>query len=141
MVIGLLALILGITWISFSRRGQKPTQTFPATINRDCAPCDGSAFTVSIPMEAGNVIAISIWQSPDIKLPKTFSFPDKTGQVGNAAYQLASSEYKQLSGTVFFRRVGADSPVEGRFELVTETGQRFIGQFKAEWDNQIMMCG
>ena len=126
---------------TFSARNQEPAQVLPATVTRDCAPWDGSAFTVVVPMEAGGVINVSIWQAPDIKLPVTFSFPDNTGQVGNASYQLASGEYEQLSGTVFFQRVAEGSQVEGKFELVTETGQRFEGQFKAEWEEQLMMCG
>ena len=92
-------------------------------------------------MNDGTIINISIWQSPDIKLPVTFSFPDNTGQVGNASYQFASGEYEQLTGTVFFQRVAQGSPTEGRFELVTESGQRFTGQFKAEWEDQFMLCG
>ncbi len=134
-------LILGIALFTFSARNQAPTQTFPATINRDCAPWDGSAFTVSIPLSDGAIIDISIWKSPDIKLPVTFSFPDNTGQVGNASYRLTSSEYEQLSGKVFFWRVDEGSAVEGRFELVTEAGRQFKGQFKADWENQIMLCG
>lgn len=141
MAIGLLVLLLGITWFSFSSRHQEALQTFPATVNRDCAPWDGSAFTVSIPMNVGTIINISIWQAPDIKLPVTFSFPDDTGQVGNASYQMASGESEQLSGTVFFKHVEAESPVEGRFELVTEAGQRFEGQFTADWKDDFMLCG
>lgn len=134
-------LILGIALFSFSTRDQEHVQVFPATINRDCAPWDGSAFRVSVPMSAGNVIDISIWQSPDIKFSKTFSFPDATGQVGNASIRSASGEYEQLSGTVFFQRVDNGSHVEGRFELATETGQRFAGQFEAEWENKVALCG
>ena len=139
--VGLLALILGITWYSFSRRNQEPAQIFPSTVSRDCAPWDGSAFTVSVPMDDGGVISISIWKSPDIKLPVTLSFPDNTGQVGNATYQSLSNEYKQLNGKVFFWRVDAESPIEGEFDLMYENGQQFKGKFKAEWENSVMMCG
>ena len=139
IAIGLL--ILGVALFTFAARSQELVQATPATVTRDCAPWDGSAFTVSIPMEAGDSINVSIWQAPDIKLPVTFSFPDNTGQVGNASYQLTSGEYEQLSGTVFFQRVAEGSPLEGKFELVTETGQRFEGQFKAEWKDQFVMCG
>ena len=139
IAIGLL--LLGVAVFIFSTQDQEPAQTFSATINRDCAPWDGSAFTVSIPMSAGAVIDISIWQSPDIKFSKTFSFPDNTGQVGNVSIRSASGEYEQLSGTVFFQRVDEGSPVSGRFELATEAGQRFEGQFEAGWENQIALCG
>ena len=42
-------LILVIAWFMYSSRNQDVAQVFPATIDRDCAPWDGSAFTVSIP--------------------------------------------------------------------------------------------
>ena len=114
IAIGLIILVLGITWYSFSTRNQVSEEIFPATINRDCAPWDGAAFTVSVPMD-GEDINISIWQSPDISLPVTFSFPDETGQVGNASLQFQVGLSQPLSGEVFFWRADAESPVEGRF--------------------------
>jgi len=122
-------------------RSQASAQIFPASINRDCAPWDGSAFRVTIPMENGTSLDISIWKAPDIKFPTTFSFPDNTGQVGNASYQLSGDKYEQLSGKVFFSRVDQGSPVEGRFELIIEAGKQIKGQFKAEWGNLVVMCG
>lgn len=141
LVFAIVLLILGVTVFTFKTRNQQPEQIFPATVNRDCAPWDGSAFSVSIPMSAGAVVDIYIWQSPDIKFSKTFSFPDNTGQVGNASLRSVSGEYEQLSGTVFFQRVDEGSPVAGRFELVTEAGQRFEGQFEAGWENRVAVCG
>jgi hypothetical protein len=141
IAIGLIILILGITWISFSRRDQEPMQTLQATINRDCAPWDGSAFTVSVPMKDGTIIYISIWQSPDISLPVTFSFPDETGQIGFAYILPELDPLQQLSGEVFFLRVNAEGPVEGRFDLKDHSGKQFIGKFKAEWGNGTAMCG
>lgn len=139
IAIGLL--VLGIAFLSFSPQNQEPVQVFPATVSRDCAPWDGSAFRVSVPMEDGAVIDIGIWQAPDIKFSKTFSFPDDTGQVGYVSLRLTSDKYQQLSGTVFFHRVDVENPVVGRFELVTQAGQRFEGQFKAEWKDQMARCG
>ena len=141
IAISLLILILGVSLFTYSTQKKEPSQIFPATVNRDCAPWDGSAFTVSIPMRYGAIIDISIWKSPDIKFPITFLFPNDTGQVGNVSYRLASGEYRQLSGKVFLWRVEEGSPVEGRFELVTEAGRQFKGQFKADWENQIRLCG
>src|SRR5687768_7811837 len=80
IAIVLLTLILGIGLFTFSTRNQHPVHVFTATINRDCAPWDGAAFTVSIPYDSVSTITISIWQSPDIKFPSTFSFPDPTGR-------------------------------------------------------------
>ena len=138
---GLVILVFGIAWYTFSTRNQAATPVFPATINRDCAPWDGAAFTVSIPVDNGTNIDISIWQSPDIKLPVTFSFPDETGQVGNAVDRSLSGEYEQLSGKVSFSRVVEGSPVEGDFTFTSERGEQFKGQFKAEWEDEIVMCG
>jgi len=141
IIVVLIIFVLGITWVSFSARNQEPTQTFPATINRDCAPWDGAAFIVTIPMEAGGVVDISIWQSPDIKFPITFSFPDDTGQIGNTSYRSVSSEYEQLSGKVFFSQVNIENSVEGKFDLENKSGKSFKGTFIAEWGNEIIMCG
>jgi hypothetical protein len=108
-------LILGIALFTFSPQNQAPTQVFTATVNRDCAPWDGSAFRVSIPMKDGTVINISIWQAPDIKFSKTFMFPDDTGQVGNASLLLANGEYETLSGEVRLEGVSEGKPFAGRF--------------------------
>ena len=134
-------LILGIALFTFSARNQEPAQIFPATVNRDCAPWDGSAFTVSIRYDPTTTITILIWQSPDIKIPTTFTFPDDTGQVGTAYILPELDPLQQLRGTIFFWQVEEGRPIGGRFELVTEAGQRFEGQFKAEWENQMALCG
>jgi len=134
-------LILGIALFAFSARNQEPAQIFSATVNRDCAPWDGSAFTVSIRYDPTTTITILIWQSPDIKIPTTFTFPDDTGQVGTAYILPELDPLQQLRGTIFFWQVEEGHPIEGRFKLVTEAGQRFEGQFKAEWENQMALCG
>ena len=134
-------LIFGIAWFTFSNRNKEPAQVFPATINRDCAPWDGSAFTVSIPTNHGIIIHISIWQSPDIKRPVRFSFPDKSGQIGFAYILPEVDPLQQLSGEVSFTRVKEGIPVEGEFDLITESGKQLKGRFKAEWGNQVVYCG
>ena len=141
IVVGLIILILGVTWLSFSTRNQEPAQIFPATINRDCAPWDGAAFTLSIPTEDGIIIHVSIWQSPAMKLPVTYSFPDETGQIGFAYILPELDPLQQLSGEVFFRRVEEGIPVEGEFNFTTENGKEFKGSFTAEWGNEVVYCG
>ena len=141
LAVGLLILLLGVVIFASSKQNQGPIKAFPATINRDCAPWDGAAFTVSIPYEAGSFINILIWQTPDIRLPSRFSFPDETMRLGNATFLLRYSYSVPLAGTVFFWRVEQGSPVEGRFDLVTEAGQRLKGTFKAEWGNEVAYCG
>jgi hypothetical protein len=127
-------LILGMAWLTYAT-------IFPSTINRDCAPWDGAAFTLSISMEDGTVIYVSIWQSPDIKLPVIFSIPDETGQIGVAYILPEPDTFHELSGEVSFRRVEVGIPVEGVFDLETESGEQFKGKFKAEWGNEVVYCG
>ena len=140
ILIGLIILLLGVTWLSYSRQDQEPAQVFPATINRDCAPWDGVAFTLSIPTEDGIIIHVSIWQSPDIKLPVTFTFPDETRQIGFSYILPEPDPLHQLSGEVSFWRVEEGIPVEGEFSFTTESGQQFKGSFTAEWGNEVVYC-
>lgn len=133
--------ILVFSLLGISVRNRKTAQIFPATINRDCAPWDGSAFLVSIPYSAGTLINISIWQAPDLKLPALFSFPDNSMTRGNATYLVRFSHSVPLSGTVFFWRVEQGHPVEGWLNLQTEAGQRLRGRIKAEWGDEAVYCG
>lgn len=139
LIIFLILSISGVWYFSGLER-QAPVEIFPATIDRDCAPWDAPAFTISIPYEAGSSINISIWQEPDIKLPARFFFPDESIRGGSAIFLLRYSYPVELAGIVFLSRVERDNPVEGRFDLVTETGQRLDGKFKAEWGNEIVYC-
>ena len=141
MIVGLIILILDIAWLTYSTRNQKPVQVFSATINRDCAPWDGAAFTVSVPMEDGTSIKISIWQSPDIKHPIKFSLPDETGQIGVAYIPTNLNSFQELHGEVSFQRVEEGMPVEGEFSFTAESGEQFNSRFKAEWGNQVVYCG
>lgn len=139
--IGIILLVLGISLYTYIQRDSIPTENFPATAHRDCAPWDGSAFTVQIPLQEGTTIDISIWQSPDILLPVQFKFPDRTGQVGNAILVNQADRPGQLSGTVSFIRVDPSATVEGRFDLRDEAGNSFQGKFSAEWDDFTALCG
>jgi len=139
IAIGLL--ILGMVLFTLSTRNQEPTQVFPATVNRDCAPWDGAAFTVSFRYDSITTITISIWQSPSFTFPVTFSFPDGSMRVGIAYSLMELDPLEELTGKVTFLRVEAGSPVEGEFNLRTQRGKQFKGKFVAEWGNQIAMCG
>jgi hypothetical protein len=141
MAISLVLLVLGITIFTFPKRDQEKMRFFPATIGRDCAPWDGSAFTVSIRYDSASTIRISIWQSPDIKVPSTFSFPDETGRVGQVYILSDLDPMIPLSGKVFFQRGDRESPVEGEFVLMGENGKRFKGKFNAKWENKVVYCG
>jgi hypothetical protein len=141
IAIGLVIFVLGIAFFTFSKRNQVTILDFPATIGRDCAPWDGGAFTTSVRYSPTSTIIISIWKSPDIKLPTTFSFPDETGVVGNAYILSETDPLIPLSGKVFFQKVEQESPVVGEFYLTDESGKRFTGRFSATWKNEVVACG
>lgn len=137
----LLIALFGIAVFTFSSRSQGPEQVFTGTIDRDCAPWDGGAFTVQIPLNDGGTLSVSIWQSPEINSPSTFSFPDTTMQVGNASLLPQFGEPEQLTGQVWFQSVSQERPVEGRFSLTSERGEVLEGRFFATWGSQIVYCG
>ncbi len=139
-VLGFALGIFLIRMVSMGRQDQEPTQMFPATIQRDCAPWDGPAFTISIPLEQ-SAIRISIYRSPEIRLPVTFSFPDATMQEGSAALHTLTRIPDPLTGTVWLRRAEQGKPVEGRFSFTMESGESLTGRFVAEWRNEIILCG
>jgi hypothetical protein len=141
IAIGLVIFILGIAFFTFSKRNQETIQAFPAAIGRDCAPWDGAAFATSVRYSPTSTIIISIWKSPDIKLPTTFSFPDETSAVGYAYILSETDPLIPLSGNVFFRRVDQESPVAGEFNLTDESGKRFKGKFNATWKHETVACG
>ena len=141
IAIGLLIFLFGIAWLTFSTQNREPVQVFRATINRDCAPWDGSAFTMSFRYDPITTITISVWQSPDIKFPTTFTFPDETGQIGFAYTLPELDPLEELTGKVTFWRVEQDVPVEGEFNFMTQRGKQFNGKFKAEWGNEVVYCG
>ena len=138
--VGLIVAFLGVTYYLYSTRSQEPLPVFAATIDRDCAPWDGGAFTVSIPTQDA-VIKVSIYQSADIRSPVKFTFPDESGQSGSAYLMVPAGVSEALSGQVSFRAITQETSVEGRFDLNTETGKQFKGAFIAEWGNEIVFCG
>ena len=141
VLLALLLIALDGIWFFYGSEAQAPSQVFPATVDRDCAPWDGGAFTVSIPWSDGSTISISIYQSPDIKLPSSFSFPDESMSAGNALHLPPGSLPEQLAGKVWFRHVEEGTPVEGRFQLRSAAGTQFEGKLDAEWGDEIVYCG
>ena len=141
LLVGVGLLILGIAYVTFSTREQEPLRTFPATINNDCAPWDGAAFTVSVQYDPATVIYISIWRAPDINFPSIFPIRKDAEQEGHAYILPELGPYVMLNGEVSFRQVRAGMPVEGRFSLTSERGDQFEGQFIAEWGDQVVFCG
>lgn len=140
-VTALLMLLFGIAISIFSMQSQAPENLFPATVNPDCAPWDGAAFTVSIPYDPVSVMTISIWKPPVLEFPTTFSLPDDAGQVGYASILSATGPLSPLHGEVWFQSVELGRLVEGRFNLTSERGEQFKGKFIAEWEGQRAFCG
>jgi hypothetical protein len=137
----LLLIALGGIWFLTRGETQAPSQVFPAVINRDCAPWDGAAFAVSMPLSDGSTIYVSIYQSPDIKFPSSYSFPDESKREGNAYLLLPDGSPEQLAGRVWFQRVQGGTPVEGRLQFRSEAGAQLEGEFVAEWGDEIIYCG
>ena len=130
-----------IALITFSKRDQEQVQVFSTKINRDCAPWDGAAFTVSISYRPASDIYVSIWQQPDKNFPSAFTFPDETGRIGYVYILPEIDPLIQLRGKVNFQRIERGIPVEGSFDFQDESGHRYKGKFIAEWGNEAVVCG
>ena len=128
-----------------SRQGD--VSTFYAEIQRDCAPWDGAAFSVSIQPVAGlkkidvPFIHVAIWQAPNLRGSAKFAFPDLTGKIGAAYIQTRSESVTPLRGTISFRRVMPNEIVEGQFDFLDPNGKRYSGKFAATWNGKIALCG
>jgi hypothetical protein len=140
-IIFLVVIVGCLSFHSASSKGSEDFDGIKATVNRDCAPWDGSAFTLSIPYNSITVIYISIWQAPDIKVPSRFTFPDESGRIGHAYILPELDSFIQLNGEVVFRQVEIGLPVEGEFDLSEGNGNQFKGKFIAEWGNEVAYCG
>lgn len=130
-----------ILWAISRTQVSGSDKLFDATVNSDCAPWDGMAFVISIPYEAASVIEISIWQSPGLETVTSFSFPDRTGSVGNATYRSYSGDAQELSGKVSLQPFEAEMPVEGAFNFTSDRGGHLSGRFMASWGHQQALCG
>src|SRR5215216_6002234 len=127
-------------WFYSRQPDPEPLLVLPATIDHDCAPWDGSAFTVSIPFEEGN-LNISIYQPPDIKHPLSFSLNEGTQEIGHAIFLPTVGSPEPVTGNVSFEHVEDSIAVDGKYQLRTESGKEFLGKFKAEWGEAIVYCG
>jgi hypothetical protein len=143
LVLLFLLFLIALSGILFftSLSNQETLQVFSASVNRDCAPWDGEAFTVKVSTLDGRELDLSMWQSPEIAVPTRFAFPDETQQVGNALLIPRSGMPEQLTGEVWFQSVSEGKPIEGRFSLTSERGEQFKGKFVAEWEGQRALCG
>ncbi len=141
MLIVLVLVFLGSLFFIGYTRNRALEPVLSATISRDCAPWDGGAFTIRVPMHDGAIVDISIWQSPDIDRPISFSFPDETQQIGNTSLLRLFGVPEPLTGQVWLKNVRQRMPVEGGFSLTSERGARLEAKFVAQWDDQTVYCG
>lgn len=137
----LFVIALGGIFYFYSFPDQEPEQIVPATVSRDCAPWDGTAFTIAVQYDAKTIVYISIWRSPEIPFPSAFEVPDEERQVGEAYILPYSGMRVELGGKVWFQRVEEGMPIEGRFRLTSERGEAYEGGFAAEWKSQTVYCG
>lgn len=141
LLIILFVIALGGIFYFYSLPNQESEKIFPATVSRDCAPWDGSAFTVTVQLDMETIVFISIWRSPDIPSPSTFELLDKNQQIGEAYLLPTSGMRIELSGKVWFQHVEEGTPIEGRFRLTSERGEAYEGGFTAEWESPTVYCG
>jgi hypothetical protein len=136
-----LLLVIVLLCSSCSPPEQPTGRPNPATVDADCAPWDGAAFTVTVPYGGGDSIRISIYHAPDFKRPTQFMLPEEIGKDGNATYQTAAGEYQMLRGRIWFDRVESGRLVEGSYVLETESEAQFSGRFVATWGTTGVPCG
>jgi hypothetical protein len=123
-----------------------PAKTLPATVRTDCAPWDGPAFTITVPLarrsaEPPTMLTIAIWKPADGHTPLSFVFP-RDGSQGSVTLQPRPGVAGLLTGQVRFRSVLASHPVEGSFDLISPGGQIVRGRFRALWErSQRTLCG
>lgn len=125
-------------------RAQSNASMTAATIEASCAPWDGPAFEVRMPLDSAAMPAlrIAIWKSPNVPQPSEFRFPDTTQQVGVAHLLHEDGEFEPLSGTVSFGPVQVGQPVTGSVRLTRARGGALVERtFRATWVTRTYLCG
>ncbi len=110
----------------------------------DCAPWDGPAFRVVVPLPpesaaAGDSLWFSVWEPAAIRTPRTFVFPRDAGR-GSLLLQSGSGSSSLLHGTLRIERAVPDAPVRGRFDLSRPGGGTYRGTFTAPWQPRQGVC-
>lgn len=142
---GLLA--LGLPTDLLASPGQQPgsATALPAQIWNDCAPWDGAAFTVTVPLPARagrppSTLFISIWKGPNLPDPSQFNFPTDA-KIGATRLEPRPGLDGLLKGRVSLQSVLPSQPVLGSFELMSLTGEAVRGRFRATWVTRQARCG
>ncbi|MGB7563382.1 MAG: hypothetical protein WBM08_01380 [Prochlorococcaceae cyanobacterium] len=144
-VAGLLALELPTDLLASPSKQPRTATPLPAQIFHDCAPWDGAAFMVSVPMPARanrppSVLSISIWKGPNLAEPSQFNFP-ADARIGSVTLQPRPGLDGLVRGRISFRSVLPSQPVLGNFDLVSPKGEVVQGHFRATWVRRQALCG
>ena len=126
-----------VAWL----RAETPT---PAIVNLTCAPWDGSAFRVMVPLDnttSARVVSVVIYRNAAIHQRITFTFPDATGKLGTATVESHAGKFEDMAGTVTFNGVEAGKAVTGVFDLATPAGEKIHRAFRADWGTERPLCG
>lgn len=111
----------------------------PAVVRPDCAPWDGSAFHLTIPLpphrSAGaDRVEIGIWRAPTIDKPVLVMFPSAAGRNDGAALlHQRDGQTFLLVGWLRLEPVRTGRPVLGSFALTARNQPKLTGSFRALW--------
>jgi hypothetical protein len=139
--LALLALVMPLLSAACTPTAAPPQPIVPATINRDCAPWDGPAFTILVPQAGGDQVIISIWSAPDFRGRTTHTFAKDPDRVGSAGLRDPAGNWRPLTGTAVLGAVQPGQPVQGEYRLLLATGEVFSQSFLAEWESLQALCG
>lgn len=117
-----------------------------AHIARTCAPWDGAAFSVSVPLREGAdpgalpALRVMVWSPPRFEHARTVVFADGDNRTGVAQYAESEERATPLTGEATFRQA-ADGGIEGTLRLIAADGRRFERRFRGPLDPGVVMCG
>lgn len=123
----------------------RPETIAAAHIARTCAPWDGAAFSVSVPVGHGvdpaalPALQLSVWSSPQFDGERTVVFADGDDRAGLAFHVETPERTTPLTGEVTFRQA-ADGGIEGTLRLKDADGRRFERRFRGRLDGGAVMC-
>lgn len=152
------ALLLGLSSLrTAAAPARNAGSSPPATVQLDCAPWDGPAFSLWIPAEgvggpAHAWLHLKIWQDPRASMGR-FTFPDSSLRSGKGLVTLVrhlrsprdtrgpQQRGEALKGSVTFTRVSPTEDVLGELDLTSERNTRLQGRFRAGWVGGPARCG
>lgn len=136
-----LSWLLPLWFLGPASAAQAPAR---ATISETCAPWDGPAFEITIPLDAttsATIVTVAIWKAANISRSTTFRFPDSTQTLGAAWMLTHAGKHEDLTGWITLASVQADQPISGSMVFTSRSGRRISRTFRAEWRNRRAICG